>query len=126
MAVAMDLGNASSPYGSIHPPDKQDVGYRLALAGRAIAYGDQIYYSGPLASVVKTSQQETECEVVLSYEASAGSKGIELISQEGFEVICLTLFFFFLSSPSFCFPCSIFLPGIFFIPSLILQLYIPF
>ena len=113
MAVAMDLGNASSPYGSIHPPDKQDVGYRLALAGRAIAYGDQIYYSGPLASVVKTSQQETECEVVLSYEASAGSKGIELISQEGFEVICLTLFFFFLSSPSFCFPCSIFLPGIF-------------
>ena len=97
MAVAMDLGNASSPYGSVHPPDKQDVGYRLALAGRAIAYGDQIYYSGPLASVVTTSQQETECEVVLSYETSAGSKGIELISQEGFEVICFTLFFFLFS-----------------------------
>ena len=114
MAVAMDLGNASSPYGSIHPPDKQDVGYRLALAGRAIAYGDQIYYSGPLASVVTTSQQETECEVVLSYETSAGSKGIELISQEGFEVICLTLFFSFFLHRLSVFPALFFLPGIFF------------
>ncbi|CAI8011165.1 Sialate O-acetylesterase [Geodia barretti] len=51
MAVAMDLGDPSSPFGSIHPRDKQDVGLRLALAGRAIAYGDsEVYFTGPLAT----------------------------------------------------------------------------
>ena len=50
MAVAMDLGDPTSPFGSIHPRDKQDVGYRLALAGRAIAYHDEsVYYTGPIA-----------------------------------------------------------------------------
>ena len=54
MAVAMDLGDPTSPYGSIHPRDKQDVGARLALAGRAIAYGDTTaYYSGPIAKAAK-------------------------------------------------------------------------
>ena len=50
MAVAMDLGDPDSPYGSIHPRDKQDVAARLALAGRAIAYDDPlVYYTGPIA-----------------------------------------------------------------------------
>ena len=54
MAVAMDLGDPTSPYGSIHPRDKQDVGARLALAGRAVAYGDTaVYYSGPIATAAK-------------------------------------------------------------------------
>lgn len=49
MAVAIDLGDPTSPYDSIHPRDKQDVGKRLALAGRAIAYDDsEAYYTGPL------------------------------------------------------------------------------
>ena len=51
MAVAVDLGDPTSPFGSIHPRDKQDVGARLALAGRAVAYGDsQVYYTGPIAT----------------------------------------------------------------------------
>ena len=50
MAVAIDLGDPTSPYGSVHIRDKQDVGARLVLAGRAIAYGDStVYYSGPIA-----------------------------------------------------------------------------
>ena len=54
MAVAIDLGDPTSPYGSIHPRDKQDVGARLALAGRAVAYADtSVYYTGPLATAVK-------------------------------------------------------------------------
>ena len=40
MAVSMDLGDPTSPYGSVHPRDKQDVGARLSLAGRAVAFGD--------------------------------------------------------------------------------------
>ena len=58
MAVAMDLGNKSAIYGSIHPPDKQDVGFRLALAGRAVAYDDlDVYFSGPIVSDVTFSWQ---------------------------------------------------------------------
>ncbi len=51
MAVAMDLGDPDSPYGSVHPRDKEDVGMRLALAGRVVAYGEDqtaVYYTGPL------------------------------------------------------------------------------
>jgi sialate O-acetylesterase len=35
-AVTIDLGDA----GNIHPPDKYDVGARLALAAQRVAYGD--------------------------------------------------------------------------------------
>ena len=53
-AVAMDLDDPTSPFGSVHPRDKQDVGYCLALAGRAIAYRDElVYYTGPIT--IKTT-----------------------------------------------------------------------
>jgi sialate O-acetylesterase len=43
MAVAIDVGDIND----IHPRDKQPVGARLALAARAVAYGEKIVYSGP-------------------------------------------------------------------------------
>ena len=90
MAVAMDLGNKSSSYGSIHPPDKQDVGFRLALAGQAIAYGDtDIYYTGPLVSDVTISANDsssTSWVAVVKYR-SVGKRGIEVRSKHGFEVL---------------------------------------
>ena len=50
MAVAMDLGDPQSPFGSVHPRDKQDVGARLARSGRAVVYKDEsVYFQGPLA-----------------------------------------------------------------------------
>lgn len=44
MAVAIDIGEANN----IHPRNKQEVGRRLALAALAIAYGQDVVYSGPL------------------------------------------------------------------------------
>lgn len=44
MAVAIDVGEAND----IHPKNKQEVGHRLALAARAVAYGQDVVYSGPL------------------------------------------------------------------------------
>jgi sialate O-acetylesterase len=44
MAVTVDLGND----GDIHPRNKQDVGKRLALAARAIAYGEKLEHCSPL------------------------------------------------------------------------------
>jgi sialate O-acetylesterase len=43
MAVITDAGDRTD----IHPQNKEPVGARLALAGRAIAYGEKIEYSGP-------------------------------------------------------------------------------
>ena len=42
-AITIDIGNAED----IHPRNKQDVGLRLALAARRIAYGQYLVYSGP-------------------------------------------------------------------------------
>ena len=45
MAVTLDIGTKDN----VHPPDKQTVGARLALAARAMVYGEHgIEYSGPL------------------------------------------------------------------------------
>ncbi|WP_419804249.1 sialate O-acetylesterase [Terriglobus sp.] len=44
MAVTLDVGQSDN----VHPPDKQTVGYRLALAARALAYGEPVSYTGPL------------------------------------------------------------------------------
>jgi len=51
MAVAIDLGE----WNDIHPLNKKDVGERLALAARKIAYGeDKLVSSGPLYQSAKT------------------------------------------------------------------------
>lgn len=44
MAVTIDVGDATD----IHPTNKRPVGERLALAARALAYGETLAYSGPL------------------------------------------------------------------------------
>jgi len=44
MAVTIDIGEADN----IHPQNKQDVGKRLGLAARHVAYGETLVYSGPI------------------------------------------------------------------------------
>jgi sialate O-acetylesterase len=51
-AVTIDIGEA----GDIHPRNKQDVGRRLALAARKIAYGEDIVYSGPVYAGSETRE----------------------------------------------------------------------
>ncbi len=74
MAVTIDIGLA----GNIHPPDKQDVGARLALAAEAIAYGKHIEYSGP--TYRQTSFNGPELRVWFDH-TTGGMKGAD-----GFEI----------------------------------------
>jgi len=49
MAVAIDIGDPAN----IHPKNKIDVGHRLALAARHVAYGQAIVDSGPTYDSMK-------------------------------------------------------------------------
>ncbi len=53
MAVTLDIGSRDN----IHPPDKQDVGHRLALAARHIAYGENLAWASPLFRQATTEVQ---------------------------------------------------------------------
>ena len=79
MAVTIDIGNPSD----IHPRNKQDVGLRLALAARAITYGERgLQYSGPVFR-----QATREAGAVRLWFDHAGD-GLEARggALEGFEV----------------------------------------
>jgi sialate O-acetylesterase len=64
MAVTTDVGEAKD----IHPKRKEPVGQRLALAARALAYGEKIEYSGPLYQ----SMSVQGSEITLSFTHGTG------------------------------------------------------
>jgi sialate O-acetylesterase len=78
MAVSLDYGLADN----VHPPNKQIVGDRLALAAEALAYGKSVEYSGPAYKTMTI-----EGSKVRLYFAHAGAglsaKGGKLM---GFEI----------------------------------------
>ncbi len=71
MAVITDVGEEKD----IHPKKKQPVGERLALAARAVAYGEKIEYSGPVYSAMKVKGSSIE----LSFNHVGGG----LIAKDG-------------------------------------------
>ncbi len=77
MAVTTDIGEKTD----IHPRNKQDVGARLALAARAVAYGEDVECSGPTFKEAKPDGKE----IRVSFEHAAGlkTKGDEL---KGFQL----------------------------------------
>ncbi|XP_078609152.1 sialate O-acetylesterase-like isoform X3 [Branchiostoma floridae x Branchiostoma japonicum] len=83
MAVAMDLWRPDSPWLTVHPQDKQDMGTRLSLAARAVAYGDKnIRFQGPFPSSLELGTNT----IIVKYGEEAGH--IEVRSTGGFEVCC--------------------------------------
>lgn len=83
----MDLGDPTSPYGSVHPRDKQDVGYHLSLVGQAVAYHDEsLYYTGPIANEIIFSLRFADYISVMYNKV--GPDGLEIQSHSGFEVCC--------------------------------------
>ncbi|KAK1900323.1 Sialate O-acetylesterase [Dissostichus eleginoides] len=81
MAVAMDLPDEKSPYGPIHPRDKQDVAFRLSLGARAVAYGEQdVAFSGPFPSQILSTPKYLE----ITYDQKVSVTPSENI----FEICC--------------------------------------
>ncbi len=58
--VTIDIGNPTD----IHPLNKQDVGKRLALAARHVAYGESLVYHGP----VHTQAQFSDGVATLAFD----------------------------------------------------------
>jgi sialate O-acetylesterase len=65
MAVTIDIGE----WNDIHPVNKKDVGYRLALAAQTVAYHEKgIVYSGPMYE----SMQVKGNKIILSFKNAGG------------------------------------------------------
>jgi sialate O-acetylesterase len=78
MAVTLDVGDP----GNVHPADKQTVGHRLALAARALSYGEDVHHSGPLFR-----QATTEGTGMRVYFSGADGKlAVRGGTLQGFEV----------------------------------------
>jgi sialate O-acetylesterase len=82
MAVAIDIGEQKD----IHPKNKQDVGARLALAARAVAYGEKVEYSGPVYREMKPEGRAIRIafdHVGGGLEAKGELKGFQVAGADG-------------------------------------------
>ncbi len=82
MIVITDHGSPNN----IHPPVKEPVGARLALAARALAYGEKITWSGP----IYRSMEITGTKAVIHFTSTgtglkqdANIKGFTIASSDG-------------------------------------------
>jgi len=78
MAVTIDLGDAPSPYGDIHPQNKQSVGQRLALGARALSYGERVQYEGPTLSSARLLQPSPNVVIEIDFIAATKGTGLTL------------------------------------------------
>jgi sialate O-acetylesterase len=77
MAVSLDVGTPDN----VHPPDKQTVGGRLALAARGLVYGEPVEGSGPLFR--QATGERSGMHVWFDHDAGLTAKGGPLT---GFEI----------------------------------------
>ncbi|NXX74426.1 SIAE acetylesterase, partial [Urocolius indicus] len=87
MAVAMDLGDQHSPYGSIHPRDKQNVARRLQLGARAVAYGEkELVFQGPFPTNAVLELSRALLNITYDQELVWRRR-----DTQGFELCCCSL-----------------------------------
>lgn len=78
MAVTTDVGDADN----IHPTRKEPVGQRLALAARALAYGEKIEYSGPIFKDIEIAANRA----VISFTHEGGGLIAKSGALKGFTI----------------------------------------
>jgi sialate O-acetylesterase len=78
MATAIDIGDQ----GDIHPRNKREVGRRLALVARAIAYGENLVYSGPTFREALFA----DGKATIAFDHLGGGLAMKGDKLEGFEI----------------------------------------
>jgi hypothetical protein len=78
MTVITDAGDADR----IHPRRKEPVGHRLALAARALAYGQNVVYKGPAFKSMKVKGSKA----VLSFYDAGGALMVQGDTPIGFSI----------------------------------------
>ena len=78
IAVITDAGEETD----IHPQEKEPVGQRLALAARALAYGEHVEYSGPTLKDYKVEGDK----VIVSFDHVGGGLEAKGEGLTGFQV----------------------------------------
>jgi sialate O-acetylesterase len=78
MAVITDVGDPDD----IHPKQKEPVGARLALAARAVAYGQKVEYSGPVYEAMTVDGHKA----VLTFTHAAKGLDAKYGALQGFTV----------------------------------------
>lgn len=102
MTVGLDLSDPTSPCGNVHIRNKSAVGERMALAARALGYGANVSYTGPVAKSFKFS---TAPELVVTYSGAAPPLEFRTIAQttsptQGFEMLHATFDSYYADSAS--------------------------
>ena len=64
MAVAMNLGDFKSPFGFMHPRDKQDVGSRVVPGALNVTYGQHV---NPQVSYPVSAMRTGDGQMVVTY-----------------------------------------------------------
>lgn len=86
LAVAIDIGMEND----IHPTNKQEVGRRLGLAARKVAYGENLPYSGP---IFQSFQLEGKSIRIHFEHTNGGLKAKDVTGLQGFTVAGVDHFF---------------------------------
>jgi sialate O-acetylesterase len=84
MASAVDLGDLHSPFGSVHPRNKQTVGARLTATARALLYKQNLVYQGPIFESAHVQDMHihemfddfADVSVVVNFEPSTLGSGL--------------------------------------------------
>jgi sialate O-acetylesterase len=82
MAIAIDVGNRND----VHPKNKQEVGRRLALVARAVAYGEDLVYSGPTYQGLTAKNGKARVafdQIGKGLKAEGDLKGFEIAGDDG-------------------------------------------
>ena len=82
MAVTLDVGKADN----VHPPDKQIVAARLALAARHLVYAEPVVYEGPSFREATIEQEKNGSETMRVWFYSAEGLKFEGKAADAFEV----------------------------------------
>lgn len=82
IATAIDLGDPTAPFGSVHPRDKQPLGARLAACALAQVYGKAVPFLSPvfLNATAAAAPANGTVAVTVTFEPATVADGLVLIT----------------------------------------------